>query len=493
MLRKVRVTIAAIFFAGITLIFLGFGHQWFGWMAKIQFLPSWLALNMAVVGAILLFTLLFGRLYCSVICPLGIFQDIMIRLSRKQKRKPKYAKMPQWVRYIGFTIFIIAVAADIQVLISVLEPYSNYGIAVRAVTGIGTSDGWWTVSLLGSVTILAVAFCAWFQGRLWCNSICPVGFILSVFSRFAPFRIRIDANKCNGCTACDRQCKAACINVGQHTVDTRRCVDCFDCIGVCRQGAISFSAQRPGAGENVSGQLGNASGAGREKAGVKEGTSVSPEGKGRRNFLTAAVMVAAGTLGSRVAAARGRVRKAADAARNSDEYLTPLEPKQPLASNTPPVPFGAGGIKHFYDHCVACQLCVASCPNHVLKPSTNPAHLMEPEMSFQDGYCRPECNVCSTVCPAGAIRPVDVGAKLGMHIGTAHVNLESCVVSTDGVSCGNCARHCPVGAIRMVESAYEHKIPVVNEEICIGCGACENLCPVRPVSAITDNGLQIHR
>lgn len=478
-LRKIRIIVAVLFLAGLTAMFVGFGHQWFGWMAKIQFLPSFLSLNLAVTGGILLFTLIFGRLYCSLICPLGIFQDVVIRLSRKRKRKPKYAKMPFWVRYLGFALFLAAVFADIQVLISILDPYSSYGCAVRAITGIGTSEGWWTVSVLGSVTILLVTLLAWFQGRLWCNSVCPVGFVLSIFSRFSLFKFRIDTEKCNGCTACARQCKAACIDTSAHTVDSRRCVGCFDCIGVCHQGAISFSARRH----------------------RPSGDQTHPDGeeKGRRNFLSSALMVAAAALGSHVAEARGRVRKTVDSvdpdALRTDGGMTPLEPKQRLAANTPPVPFGAGSIKHFYDHCIACQLCVSSCPNHVLQPSSDLSHLMEPEMSFQRGYCRPECNICSTVCPTGAIRPLEVGAKLDMHIGTAHVDLERCVVTTDEVRCGNCARHCPVGAIRMVESEAVggRYLPIVNEEICIGCGACENLCPVRPVSAITVNGLSIHR
>ena len=80
MLRKIRLVAALLFFTMITLLFLDFTgtvHSWFGWMAKIQFLPAVLALNVGVMIALVLLTLLLGRVYCSVVCPLGVFQDIL--------------------------------------------------------------------------------------------------------------------------------------------------------------------------------------------------------------------------------------------------------------------------------------------------------------------------------------------------------------------------------------------------------------------------------
>ncbi|MEE3407422.1 MAG: 4Fe-4S dicluster domain-containing protein, partial [Candidatus Cryptobacteroides sp.] len=122
--------------------------------------------------------------------------------------------------------------------------------------------------------------------------------------------------------------------------------------------------------------------------------------------------------------------------------------------------------------------------------------LMQPEMGYEKGYCRPECTKSSQVCPAGAILPLTPEEKTAVHIGTATVDRSLCVVERNGVSCGNCARHCPVGAIRMVrldpEDPDSLRIPAVDESRCIGCGACENLCPSRPYSAIHVNGLQVH-
>lgn len=85
MLRKIRLTLAILFFTLITLLFLDFTgtmHAWFGWMAKIQFLPAVLALNVGVIVLLIALTLVLGRVYCSVICPLGVFQDVILLLVR---------------------------------------------------------------------------------------------------------------------------------------------------------------------------------------------------------------------------------------------------------------------------------------------------------------------------------------------------------------------------------------------------------------------------
>ena len=163
---------------------------------------------------------------------------------------------------------------------------------------------------------------------------------------------------------------------------------------------------------------------------------------------------------------------------------------------TRPVPAGAISIKNFNDHCTACQLCVSVCPNQVLRPSTSLMTMMQPEMHYDKGYCRPECTKCSEVCPAGAILPVSIEEKSSIRIGHAVVNLDLCVVNTDNVKCGNCARHCPAGAIKLVRKNPEDKkslrIPTVVEDRCIGCGACEHLCPSKPVSAIHVEGNEVH-
>lgn len=204
----------------------------------------------------------------------------------------------------------------------------------------------------------------------------------------------------------------------------------------------------------------------------------------RRSFLTATAILAT------TATLKAQEKKV-------DGGLAVIEDKKIPKRATPIVPPGALSARNFARHCTACQLCVSVCPNEVLRPSTDLTKLMQPEMSYERGYCRPECTRCSEVCPAGAIRPITVADKSATQIGHAVWVKENCVPLTDGVECGNCARHCPTGAIQMVPSdpllEGSPKIPVVNTERCIGCGACENLCPARPFSAIYVEGHEAHR
>ena len=143
-------------------------------------------------------------------------------------------------------------------------------------------------------------------------------------------------------------------------------------------------------------------------------------------------------------------------------------------------------------HCTACQLCVSACPNNILVPSNKLATLMQPEMTYERGYCRPECTECSQVCPAGVIKPISPAEKTAISIGHAIWIKDNCIVNTDQLPCTSCEYHCPTKAIHLVaiEPGNEKslRIPVINNETCIGCGACEHHCPARPFSAIYVEG-----
>ena len=209
--------------------------------------------------------------------------------------------------------------------------------------------------------------------------------------------------------------------------------------------------------------------------------SAAPTDTSRRAFLTtAAVAGAALTLGAQN--------------KRLDGGLAPVTDKQAPARSERLVPPGALSVRNFYDRCTACQLCVSNCPGGVLRPSTDLGHFLQPQMGYENGYCRPECTKCGELCPAGAISPISREEKTTVKIGTARVDFELCFAANGKENCGNCARHCPSGAIRMVDRHSDgRRIPVVSEEQCTGCGACEFLCPSRPISAITVDGLSIHR
>lgn len=500
MLRKIRLTLAVVFFVITTLLFLDFTgtiHAWFGWMAKIQFLPAVLALNVGIIVLLILLTLVFGRVYCSVICPMGVFQDVISWLSGQRKKKKyrfSYSPAKNILRYTVLTLFVIAVIAGIGSFVALLAPYSSYGriannlfapiyqwgnnvfayFAERAESYAFYETSVWMKSLptfvIAVVTFIAIVVLAWRNGRTYCNTICPVGTVLGFLSRFALFRISIDTEKCNACGLCSRKCKAACIDGKRHTVDYSRCVACMDCLDTCKHGAISYRWFKQET------QTKNA----------EQTRSVDKEqiNEARRSFLTATAILATATT------LKAQEKKV-------DGGLAAIEDKKIPKRAIPILPPGALSARDFARHCTACQLCVSVCPNEVLRPSTDLMKLMQPEMSYERGYCRPECTKCGEVCPAGAIHPITAADKSATQIGHAVWIKKNCIPLTDGVECGNCARHCPAGAIQMVPSDPQQedspKIPVVNTERCIGCGACENLCPARPFSAIYVEGHEMHR
>lgn len=162
----------------------------------------------------------------------------------------------------------------------------------------------------------------------------------------------------------------------------------------------------------------------------------------------------------------------------------------------PVLPPGAESDGNFSTRCVGCQLCVAACPNKVLRPSSVMG-FPRPEMAFEKGYCRPECTKCGEVCPAGAIKRIRKEEKKDIHIGHAVWHKEHCLAARDGVKCTLCERHCPAHAIVRValdpNNPDSVKVPVVDRSRCIGCGACEHFCPARPMPAIHVEGIEQHR
>ncbi len=471
MLRKIRITLASIVFILCAALFLdgsGTVSSWFGWLAKLQFLPALLALNLAVVIVLIVLTLIFGRAYCSVICPLGIMQDGISHISSMRKgKKARFRWSPEvkWLRYSVLALFIIALVAGLTSVSALLAPYSAFGRIATSLVRPALPT-----AIIAGVTLLVVGILAWIGGRTYCNTVCPVGTVLSFFSRFSLLRPVIDADKCRNCHACEHKCKASCINIDNHEIDYSRCVDCFNCLDSCRFGALKY---RMAWNRKACGAAGT----------VQDNAEVSTEeGKhnaGRRAFISSSVIAA-------TAIALEAQEKKVDGG-----YAAVTAKKAPERTN-PIVPFGAVSLRHFHQHCTRCQLCVSQCPNDVLRPSTSLDRLMLPEMSYENGWCRPECTKCSEVCPAGAILEITPEEKTAIHVGTASVDLDLCVVNRDNVHCGNCARHCPAGAIRMVRKNPDDEnsllIPTVLEDRCIGCGACEFLCPSRPYSAIHVNG-----
>lgn len=488
-LRAIRIALATLFFVVATLLFLGVGWQfnmWFAWVAKVQFLPALMALDFAILAILVVLTLIFGRLYCSVICPLGVMQDIFGWFGRKQKKNRYcYSSEKRWLRYSVLAVFIVCLVLGFAPVTTLLAPYSAYGRIVNsifrplydllqnALALIDTQFEWYLIPeaelWLRSVTSLVVALLtlvilgvlAWRNGRSYCNTVCPVGTILSFFARFSLFRIQVDESKCNKCSLCEKNCRAAAIDSKSGKVDLSRCIACGDCIDKCNHKAISY----------------------KPVFGTTKKSEEQPTSQSKRAVLTGALL-AVGT--SAMSQAKIKV----------DGGLAEIEDKKAPHRDTPLTPAGSVSARNMQKHCTACQLCVSVCPNNVLRPSTDPSRFMQPEMSFERGFCRPECTRCSQVCPTAAIRAIDKEDKSAIRIGRAVWIEENCIPVAKGDRCGICARSCDAKAIMMVDyttsDGRKVKVPTIDAERCIGCGECEYICPARPLSAIYVEGYTTH-
>ncbi|MDR1408185.1 MAG: 4Fe-4S dicluster domain-containing protein [Tannerella sp.] len=488
-LKVLRVILAILFFSPILVFFVDFAdvmpdrtHS----LLEIQLLPAILGSLYIVVGILLLLTLLFGRIYCSVICPAGVFQDIINRVFCIGKKKPKgvfrfrYRKPLNVFRYVLLGATAGLAAFGITELCMLLDPYSNFGrmasslfrpvvvwgnnLLASILNGMGNYALYHTsittvtvVSLVAAVVVLVLfVVLVSLRGRLFCNTLCPVGALLSVVSRYSVFRIFIDDKKCNHCRTCERTCKAEAIHSQEMKVDMSRCVNCFNCLSSCRRDALAYKPFFM-------------------RVAAEEKPVPTPAEKSRRTFIATGVAIAA-TLPSAVMQAKSHSQ--------NDESSAPI---------TPP---GSIDLKRFKDKCTACHLCVTQCPSHVLRPAGLEygfGYLLRPRMAYIDSYCNFECTVCANVCPTGAIRPITVDEKKVTQVGIAEFFEDRCVVSEKDQDCGACSEHCPTQAVHMVPYKGTLTIPKVEPELCVGCGGCESICPVRPDRAIVIKAHRVHQ
>lgn len=482
-LKGLRVLLAILFFVPILLFFVDFSrvlpdstHR----LLHLQLMPALLGGMVGLIVFQFLLALVFGRIYCSTICPAGVFQDIINRLfcigkkKKKGSRRFSYHKPLNRLRYVLLAITVLTAVFGFSGLCLLLDPYSNFGrIAAslfRPVVMWGNNlladllmkvDNYSlfhvtisTVTISGliaaTVALLVFIIMTVFRGRLFCNTICPVGAMLSIFSRYSFFRISFDKETCTHCGNCEHTCKAEAIDSKSLTVDTSRCVDCFNCVSSCAKGSLQYRLQLPTAS-----------------------SSAQPaETNGRRAFLATGATVAASLpIASAIAGGNGEKKMN----RKGRKKCPPL---------TPP---GSISLERFKDKCTGCQICVVRCPSQVLRPTGleyGLDYMLKPRLAYISSYCNYECTVCSDVCPTGAIKPLTVEEKTTTQVGIATFFKGRCVVNTEEKDCGACAEHCPTQAVHMVPYKGTLTIPQVNPDLCIGCGGCESICPVRPMRAI---------
>lgn len=485
MLRKIRIGISAVLFVLITFYFIDFAGilpNEFHVLAHLQLVPALLSLSVGLLIFWVILTLLFGRVYCSTLCPMGIYQDVVRRFSTffsKKKKKYPFSPAKNILRWSVVALTGIAFACGFTGILALLDPYSAYGrMVVNVFKPVYIAGNNLLESLfarfdnytfyqvdasmldlssfvIAGVTAIVIGYLAWKHGRTWCNTLCPVGTVLGLLSKFALFKVHIDRSKCNSCGVCGTRCKASCINSPEHTIDYSRCIGCFDCLEVCNQKALVY------------------------KPGLSAGKQSSDASK--RRFLMAGLMTAAA---------------APKVMAQMKEVAAALGGKKAFKTENPITPPGAVSREHFQSRCTSCHLCVSKCPSHVLKPAFMEYGLegmMQPTVNFDKGFCNFDCTVCGDVCPNGAIQPLTMEQKHLTQIGYVAFMKENCIVYTDGTSCGACSEHCPTQAIAMVPYKEGLTIPQVNTDICVGCGGCEYVCPARPFRAVHIEGNPVQK
>lgn len=491
-LKTTRKVLAIAIFLYVLIVFLDFtgsvpekvDHG----MTFLQFIPSLiefihlLGITSAGFLVIIILTLLFGRIYCSTVCPAGTLQDAVIFARRKilKKRRFRYLKPRNILRISILALVLLPVLAGSMALVNLLDPYSLFGrISVELFHPVVVSlnnllalifksfnnfffkpveigrfvTGPFVIALLflGILVIFPLL-----KGRQYCNTICPVGTVLGYLSKISLYRISLDKILCTQCGDCMFTCKAGCIDVKNKRVDHSRCIACFNCLTVCSANGVHYAPIR-------------------KKTSVTDTFRMADLSK-RNFFLTSAIMLGSlitvkGQPGHGSGQGRGRHRHG-------------------RTENTLPVsPPGSVSHHHFTHACTGCYLCVSACPTQVIQPRLAAygwEGLFQPVMDYKVSFCNYDCVVCTQVCPTSALLPLTVDEKKEVQLGKVRFIKDDCVVFTKNTACGACSEHCPTKAVGMVPYMMGLTIPEVNTEICVGCGACEYACPTDPKAIVVD-------
>ncbi len=491
-LKKLRVGISLLFIFSISVLFFDLSFTIQPYFSEfplyLQFIPSLLSfISVGVIAGsgfiiVILLTLLFGRVYCSTVCPLGILQDIITFLRKKGRRVNFSLTKPfTKTRYIILAITILLFLFGLSIGLNLLDPYSSFGRIVSNLfrpiliiinnsisflfeslnlylvspmdfKGINPFSFVFSISFLGLIFWLSYNY-----GRLYCNTICPVGTLLGLVSKISFFKIGIIESNCIECGDCETVCKSNCIESETKYVDFSRCVGCFNCFDVCPSIGISYQPRFA-----IS--------------------KTSETNTNKRNFFK---NIGIFLLGSNLLI---------KAQQQIEVYKNNTIPENRTSPVSPP---GSISIENFTDNCTACHLCISSCPTQVLQPSFLEYGLlgiMQPRMDFLTSFCNYDCTICTEVCPSGAILNRNKDSKQQIQIGKTIFIKDNCVVYTQNTDCGACAEHCPTKAVKMeLDPKVNKKAPVITDEICVGCGACEFACPTKPYKAIYVDGNKIHK
>ncbi len=423
-------------------------------------------------------TVVLGRFFCGWVCPLGTLLDAVHRLLPKRRTPAN----PRWRVVKFFLLGVVLMAAGLGTqLIGFVNPFSilvrgmavavdpwlNRGVtapftwlyqnAPESVTGVSepiyaflktnilpfqqNAFVWAGVSfaLLAAVFALELV-----ERRFWCRNLCPSGALMGLVARFALLR-RLPGRVCGHCRAdadCDEFCGMGAFDTQERLI-VESCNLCLDCVEACPARVPRFGFR-------------------------KSRMATAPLEPSRRLFLTS---LASGVALPAVA------RVVGDGNRLPADLIRPP---------------GAGEERQFLDLCVRCAECMKVCPTNALQPTLFESGVegaFSPRLLAQRGYCEFNCTLCGQVCPTGALKGLSVAEKHKFVIGKAVFDKERCLPFATGESCITCEEHCPLPekSIRfrevemLVKKTGERapvKQPFVVLSLCIGCGICENKCPV---------------
>jgi ferredoxin len=493
-LRTFRIFFSALILICFIVVFSDFKNiipsKYIIYLLYLQFVPSALKYfdlrTMATAGfvVVLILTFLSGRTYCSFLCPLGVGQDLFSRIGghiRKKFRRYGFKKPHTIIRYSLLAATLIVTVVWGIYLLTLLDPFSIFGrfmtyfgkpgviVINNFIAGILHKFDLYTLDhiTVKGYQLLAYTVPALFfiligtlsltKGRLYCNMICPVGTLLGLLSKVSILRIKFDEGKCTRCGRCSVGCKSSCIDFLQYKVDVTRCVDCFNCINICPDKALSYGVVKL----------------------KKKEHETDPE---KRKFVAASLALLLGLP----LVTKGQQKS----------IPVPKKPSTVKENKTYPVcPPGAGSIADMNLDCTACSMCITACPNGVLQPAVMQygfTGMMQPVMDYHKSFCTYECTKCNEVCPTNALRPLVLEAKKLTQIGKVIFIKDNCIVKTEKTACGACSEACPTKAVNMIPYEGNLLIPEVKTEICNGCGHCEYACPVAPYKAIYVDGNPVH-
>jgi polyferredoxin len=439
-----------------------------------SFLTSWTVYKGLILSLIIIIsTFVFGRFFCSWVCPMGILNQWISHLFNKRRpvddyRINEYRSMFRFKYYVLTLFLVLALFGSLQ--IGLFDPISfiTRSFAVSFFPGINYGGGTLYLKqplfyggIFIAIIFLGILFANRFLTRFWCRVLCPLGALLGIMSSKSLLRIRRDVEKCNDCQKCLRYCHGGC---DPHTeLRVSECHVCMNCIEDCPEHAIHYGLTR-------------------------EYSSVhTPLDVNRRRLIETAV---AGII------------------------LFPMM-RSVVNAQTDPQPGvirppGSIPEEEFLRRCIKCGECMRVCPTNVIQPALLEGGfegLWSPILMNKIGYCEFNCVLCSQVCPTGAIVPLSVEKKVGkppfekpVKVGTAFYDRGRCLPWAMNVECIVCEEVCPTSPKAIWFQPAEVKLrngkkkllklPYLDTDLCVGCGICENKCPVhdRPAVRVSSIG-----